>query len=552
MKTNLTLTLAPEIAFDETIFHQHIKNYLQIRDENNFSVRLLKRNIDARSRNIKVNIQADVYIDENPPSLLQFKNEYEDVSNQRQCIIVGAGPAGLFAALRLIELGIKPVIIERGKDVQERRRDLANINKKNIVNENSNYCFGEGGAGTYSDGKLYTRSKKRGDIHRILEILVAHGAPENILVEAHPHIGTNKLPKLIQEIRNTILKYGGEIHFNTKVVDFIVEGNEMKGVVTQSSDASHALSSEHHHALQESHNAHCDINNASLQQHKGIGVILATGHSARDIFELLHHKNILIEAKPFALGVRIEHQQSLIDSIQYKCTDRGMYLPAASYSLVEQVKVGTQQKGVFSFCMCPGGFIVPSATAQNEIVVNGMSPSKRDSPFSNSGMVVAVDEIDWKDYKQFGALAAMEFQKSIEQKAWQLAGKTQIAPAQRMQDFVQKKVSSSLLETSYQPGLVSVEMRDFLPKDIVFCLQEGFKSFGNKMRGYLTNNAQIIGVESRTSSPVKIPRDKETFEHVTTKRLFPCAEGAGYAGGIMSAAMDGERCAEALVKMYVN
>jgi uncharacterized FAD-dependent dehydrogenase len=540
MKKTLELTLSPEIAFDENELHQHIKSSLHIKEDNTFHIRLLKRSIDARSRQIKVNLQVEIYVDEMPEPLLQYQPEYKDVSKSNQAIIVGAGPAGLFAALRLIELGIKPVIIERGKDVQERRRDLANINKKNIVNENSNYCFGEGGAGTYSDGKLYTRSKKRGDIRRILEILVAHGANENILYEAHPHIGTNKLPKLIQEIRNTILKYGGEIHFNTKVIDFILESNEMKGVVTESCDDAKSIKG---HSDNET--------NSPLGVRGGIGVILATGHSARDIFELLHCKNILIEAKPFALGVRIEHQQSLIDSIQYKCADRGMFLPAASYSLVEQVKVGTNQKGVFSFCMCPGGFIVPSATNQNEIVVNGMSPSKRDSSFSNSGMVVAVDENDWKKFKQFGALAAMEFQKSVEQKAWQLAGQTQIAPAQKMQDFVQKKVSSSLLDTSYQPGLVSVEMRDFLPNEIAFCLQEGFKSFGNKMRGYLTNDAQIIGVESRTSSPVKIPRDKETFEHVSTKRLFPCAEGAGYAGGIMSAAMDGERCAEALVKKYV-
>jgi hypothetical protein len=541
MKKTLELTLSPEIAFDENELHQHIKSSLQIKDENTFHIRLLKRSIDARSRQIKVNLQAEIYVDELPEPLLQYQPEYKDVSKSNQAIIVGAGPAGLFAALRLIELGIKPVIIERGKDVQERRRDLANINKKNIVNENSNYCFGEGGAGTYSDGKLYTRSKKRGDIRRILEILVAHGANENILYEAHPHIGTNKLPKLIQEIRNTILKYGGEIHFNTKVVDFVVEKNEMKGVVTELCNYPKSLKGL----------SGDEINSPlGVRGFNGIGVILATGHSARDIFELLHHKNILIEAKPFALGVRIEHQQSLIDSIQYKCADIGIYLPAASYSLVEQVKVGTNQKGVFSFCMCPGGFIVPSATNQNEIVVNGMSPSKRDSPFSNSGMVVAVDETDWKNFKQFGPLAAMEFQKSVEQKAWQLAGETQIAPAQKMQDFVLKKVSSSLLDTSYQPGLVSVEMRDFLPNEIAFCLQEGFKSFGNKMRGYLTNDAQIIGVESRTSSPVKIPRDKETFEHVSTKRLFPCAEGAGYAGGIMSAAMDGERCAEALAKLY--
>jgi hypothetical protein len=527
MKKNLTLTLAPEIAFDEQELHQHLKSLLFIKDENQFQVRLLKRSVDARSRTIKVNIQADVYIDETPEPISQYKNEYKEVSNAKQAIVVGAGPAGLFAALRLIELGIKPVIIERGKDVQERRRDLANINKKNIVNEDSNYCFGEGGAGTYSDGKLYTRSKKRGDITRILEIMVAHGANENILIDAHPHIGTNKLPKLIQEIRNTILHYGGEIHFNTKVIDFILEDDEVKGVLTEAVvDAIH-----------------------QQQEYTGIGVILATGHSARDVFELLHHKNIIIEAKPFALGVRVEHQQSLIDNIQYsgnKCD----VLPAASYSLVEQVKVGTNQKGVFSFCMCPGGFIVPAATAQNEIVVNGMSPSKRDSPYANSGMVVAVDETDWKHFKQFGALAGMEFQKSVEQNAWQLAGQTQAAPAQLLQDFVHKKTSSTLLETSYQPGLVAMDMREFLPKDIAHCLQEGFKSFGNKMRGYLTNDAQIIGVESRTSSPVKIPRDKETFEHIATKKLFPCAEGAGYAGGIMSAAIDGERCAEALVKMY--
>lgn len=568
MKKTLELTLPPDIAYDEQHLHQYLLSHLLIKDAHHFHVRLLKRSIDARSRNIKVNLQVEVYVDELSEPLLQYNYTYQDVSKAKQVIIVGAGPAGLFAALRCIELGIKPVILERGKDVQERRRDLANINKKNIVNENSNYCFGEGGAGTYSDGKLYTRSKKRGDIRRILEIMVAHGANPEILYEAHPHIGTNKLPKLIQELRNTILNYGGEIHFNTKVVDFIVESNEVKGVITEKTEGYTSQQSLLQRTLRM--DAQSPLRETLLrkesmvtplcppsrgdrgvtQEYNGIGVILATGHSARDIFELLHQRNILIEAKPFALGVRIEHQQSLIDSIQYKCIDRGIYLPAASYSLVEQVKVGTNQKGVFSFCMCPGGFIVPSATQQNEIVVNGMSPSKRDSPYSNSGMVVAVDETDWKNFKSFGPLAAMEFQKSVEQKAWNIAGKTQVAPAQKMQDFVNRKISSSLLDTSYQPGLVSVEMRDFLPKEITFCLQEGFKSFGNKMRGYLTNNAQIIGVESRTSSPVKIPRDRETFEHVSTKRLFPCAEGAGYAGGIMSAAMDGERCAEMITKLY--
>ena len=537
MKKNITLELPPEIAFDEVLFHQYLQNYLQIQHELSFYVRIIKRSIDARSRNIKININAEVFIDEIPENTFETQTAYKGVSNTQSAIIVGAGPAGLFAALRLIELGVKPIILERGKDVQERRRDLANINKKNIVNENSNYCFGEGGAGTYSDGKLYTRSKKRGDIKRILEIMVLHGASEDILFETHPHIGTNKLPKLIQEIRNTILKYGGEIHFNTKVIDFILEGKEMKGVVAEQINE------------QAPSPAQSETKYINSVAYNGIAVILATGHSARDIFELLQQKNIPIEAKPFALGVRVEHQQQLINHIQYHgntCTK----LPAAAYSLVAQVHTPQTQKGVFSFCMCPGGFIVPAATQQNEIVVNGMSPSKRDSPFSNSGIVVAVDENDWKGFKQFGALAAMEYQKNVEQNAWNIAGKTQIAPAQRLQDFVLKNVSSSLLETSYQPGLVSVEMREVLPPEISFCLQEGFKNFGNKMPRYLSNDAQIIGVESRTSSPVKIPRDKETLEHITTKRLFPCAEGAGYAGGIMSAAMDGERCAEKVAFLY--
>ena len=546
MQKTLQLILPPEVAFDEINFHHYLKSHLHIKDENEFHVRLQKRSVDARSRNIKVNVSVDVFIDEIPAPVIQYKREYKNVSKNKQAIIVGAGPAGLFAALRLIELGIKPVIIERGKDVKERRRDLANINKDNIVNPDSNYCFGEGGAGTYSDGKLYTRSKKRGDIRRILEILVAHGASENILAEVHPHIGTNKLPKIVSELRKSILDAGGEIHFNTKVVDFILEGNFLKGVITENVNSPSGVG-----GIADSLPPYQGgLRGMGSKEMEGIGVILATGHSARDIFKLLHDKNILIEAKPFALGVRIEHQQSLIDNIQYHGSTDNKYLPAASYSLVEQLEINQKPKGVFSFCMCPGGFIVPSATQQDEIVVNGMSPSKRDSRFANSGMVVEVNENDWKNFKSFGALAAMEFQKSVEQKAWQVAGQTQVAPAQRMQDFVNKKISSSLLETSYQPGLVAVEMRDFLPSSIAFCLQEGFKSFGKKLRGYLTNDAQIIGVESRTSSPVKIPRDKETLEHIITKRLFPCAEGAGYAGGIMSAAMDGERCAEKLFELY--
>ncbi|MFM8911671.1 MAG: NAD(P)/FAD-dependent oxidoreductase, partial [Flammeovirgaceae bacterium] len=439
-------------------------------------------------------------------------------------IIVWAGPAGMFAAIRIIELGIKPIIFERGKDVQARRRDIAAINKQQVVNPDSNYCFGEGGAGTYSDGKLYTRSKKRGDIKRIMEILVAHGAKEEILYDTHPHIGTNKLPLLVAELRHSILGAGGEIHFNTKVVDFLLKNGEMRGVVTQDG-----------------------------VKHEAGSVILATGHSARDIFELLNRTGILIEAKPFALGVRVEHAQNLIDRSQYHCvTDRGHYLPASSYSLVHQAKINGQERGVFSFCMCPGGFIVPAATNAGEVVTNGMSPSRRDSKYANSGIVMSVEENDFRTFAKHGPLAGMYFQAAIEQRACDAGGKTQVAPAQLLADFVSKKTSANLLETSYQPGLASVMMDDVLPAFIADGLRQGFKNFGTKIKGYLSNEAQIVGVESRTSSPVRISRDKDTLEHVQLKRLFPCAEGAGYAGGIVSAAMDGERCAEAAAKKYFS
>ncbi|PKQ65292.1 NAD(P)/FAD-dependent oxidoreductase [Raineya orbicola] len=523
MKKTLQLSVSPEIGFNEENLRKFLQEQYQIYE--NAFIRLERRSIDARSKQVKVNLRLSIYENEKPEKWISFEKNYPDVSQRPSAIIVGAGPAGMFAALRLIELGIKPIVVERGKDVQSRRRDLAAINKEHIVNPDSNYCFGEGGAGTYSDGKLYTRSTKRGDIRRILEILVAHGASENILIEAHPHIGTNKLPKIVAALRESILEAGGEIHFQTKVVDFILKNDEMRGVITQNQVG-------------------------KSQEFTGLGVILATGHSARDIFELLQTKNILIQPKPFAIGVRIEHPQILIDQIQYHCEVRNTYLPASAYSLVEQIRYKNVQKGVFSFCMCPGGFIVPSATAQGEVVVNGMSPSRRDGKFANSGIVVSVDETDWKDFRKFGNLAALYFQKSIEQKACAVAGNTQTAPAQRMVDFVQKKVSSELLPTSYQPGLASVEMREVLPETIAFVLQEGLKAFGKKMKGYLTNEAQIIGVESRTSSPVSIPRHKETCEHLQIKRFFPCGEGAGYAGGIMSAAMDGDRCAEALAKLY--
>lgn len=518
MKTLHELILRPEEAFDDAVFPAILYRKLNLPEDGQVIVRPLKRSIDARGRHVVVRMQVEVIPREEFSLIHEERRHYENVSNAKQVVIVGSGPAGLFAAMRLIELGIKPVILERGKDVRSRRRDLAGINKEHVVNPDSNYCFGEGGAGTYSDGKLYTRSKKRGDIRRILEIMVAHGAKEEILFDAHPHIGTNKLPALIAAIRETILQSGGEILFNTRVDDFILEGDSLRGVVTQQGDPVY-----------------------------GEAVILATGHSAKDIFHLLYRRGIQIEAKPFALGVRVEHQQSLIDHVQYHCsTDRGQYLPASSYSLVHQARVAKEDRGVFSFCMCPGGFIVPSATAPGEVVVNGMSPSRRDSRFANSGIVVAVDVRDFATCAEWGPLAGLHFQSAIEQRACQIAGGSQTAPAQRLVDFIEGRVSSSLPESSYQPGLMSVDMKDVLPAFIVSALKQGFRNFGTKMNGYLTNDAQIVGVESRTSSPVKVPRDKETLMHTQIKKLYPCGEGAGYAGGIVSAAMDGERCAEAI------
>ncbi|WP_435354460.1 NAD(P)/FAD-dependent oxidoreductase [Emticicia sp. SJ17W-69] len=527
MQQTLNLTLEPEVALDDAILRQYIqKEYLQTSDNEGFNIKKLRQSIDARKGQVKINLEVEIYSGEVPPPEMVFQKDYPDVSRKPHAIIVGAGPAGMFAALRLIELGIKPILIERGKDVRTRRRDLAAINKDHVVNPESNYCFGEGGAGTYSDGKLYTRSKKRGDVRRILEILVAHGSTPEILYDAHPHIGTNKLPSVVADLRESILKAGGEVHFDTKVVDFQVINNQMRGVVT-----------------------------ADGHEFMGIGVILATGHSARDIFELLHKKNIHIEAKPYAMGVRIEHQQTLIDTHQYHRKERGL-LPAASYSLVAQTYYKNIQRGVFSFCMCPGGFIVPAATAQGELVVNGMSPSRRDSKFANSGVVVAINEVDWQKYKHLGPLAGLQLQKEVEQKAYQLSSNylknenCQAAPSQLLNDFLNGKISKELLPTSYQPGLVSMDMSEVLPDIIARPLQEGLKEFGKKMKGYVTNDAQLIGIESRTSSPVRIPRDKESLEHLQIKGLFPCGEGAGFAGGIVSAAMDGERCAEQLVRIY--
>lgn len=515
MTQEFQLLLSPEEAAHESLLRKALEKQSGLKPSRINGFRLMRRSIDARGRQVKVQVTLQAYIDEPIQDTVPFDPQWQDVSGKEPVLIIGAGPAGLFAAMRLISLGKKPILIERGKDVRSRRRDLAAMNKTGLVNSESNYCFGEGGAGTYSDGKLYTRSTKRGDVKRILNLFVHFGADPGILIDAHPHIGTNKLPHIITAMREQIIACGAEVHFETKMTDILLHQDAVSGIETADGRRFHANS-----------------------------LILATGHSARDVFELLDQKGIAIEAKPFAMGVRIEHPQSLIDSIQYHCDIRSDYLPPASYSLVSQ----ENGRGVFSFCMCPGGIIAPASTAPGELVVNGWSPSKRNNPYANSGTVVTVDPVDFARYGFTGNLAGMQFQQMVERQCFQAGGGNLVAPAQRMTDFANGKTSATLPDCSYIPGVRSVSLTEILPKEVSTSLQQGIRSFGQKMKGYFTREAILVATESRTSSPVRIPRDKNTLEHPQIRGLYPCAEGAGYAGGIVSAAIDGERCAEMVLR----
>lgn len=517
MIKEVELKLLPKEAVDEALIKRRAIAKIKLAPERIQAVEVSRKSIDARGRQPIIQVRVRVYIDEALKVEAAILEDFKSVEAAPSVIIVGAGPAGYFAALELIELGHKPILFDRGKDVRTRRKDLRAIQQFGEVNPHSNYCFGEGGAGTYSDGKLYTRSHKRGNIYKSLKLLVEHGANPDILVDAHPHIGSNKLPNIVANIRETILQYGGEVHFDAQVTDLIIHQNQTKGVIVNHKD-----------------------------EHFADAVILATGHSARDIYYLLHEKGITVEAKPFALGVRIEHAQALIDKIQYRQSPREEHLPASSYRLACQVA----GRGVFSFCMCPGGLIVPAATAPGEIVVNGMSLSRRDSAYANSGTVVSVELEDLAAFKEHGVFAGLAFQKSVEQAMFNAGDGSQQAPAQRMADFANKKISKTLGGSSYIPGLYAAPLHDLLPSSIYKRLAEGVQVFGKKMKGYYTQDAHVIGTESRTSSPLKIPRNKVTYMHEDAIGLFPCGEGAGYAGGIISAAMDGQNVARAVAEFY--
>ncbi len=520
MKKDIALRLTPKEASDEKYYKSLVAKKMKVSPDKITAMRVRKRSIDARQRQVMVQLYLDVYANASAPDPEIVKFEYSDVSNKPEVVVVGAGPGGLFAALRLIELGIKPIVLERGKDINERKKDIALLNRNNPVNPDSNYAFGEGGAGTFSDGKLYTRSTKRGDFKKVLNVLRFHGAQEDILIDSHPHIGTDKLPGVIKAMRQSIIDAGGEVLFNSHVVNMLIEDQSVTGVVLK--------------------------DNTKI---KAEAVILATGHSARDVYKMLHDKAIEIEAKTWAMGVRVEHPQELIDQIQYHSPEgRGEYLPAASYSFSCQV----EERGVYSFCMCPGGFIVPAMTGENEMVVNGMSPSKRNSPFANSGMVVEIRPEDIpSEFKKHGVLAGLEYQKEVERLCYVNGGNNLVAPAQRLTDFVNSKLSFDLPPTSYVPGAIASPLHFVLPDGITSRLQGGFKQFGKWAKGFIDSEAIVMGTESRTSSPVRIPRDPQTLQHTQIRGLFPCGEGAGYAGGIASSAIDGEKCADA-VKLVIN
>lgn len=531
-----SIRVRPHQAVNEATIKDYLAHEEGLEMKSMTHVRVLKRSIDARQRIIFVNLKVRVYINEEPTDDEYVKTEYRDVSSAPQVIVVGAGPGGLFAALRLIELGLKPVVLERGKDVHERKKDLARIARTQVVDEESNYCFGEGGAGAYSDGKLYTRSKKRGSVEKILNVFCQHGASTNILADAHPHIGTDKLPRVIENMRDTILQCGGEVHFQTKMVSFL-----LRKLFTLSGTPSYDDGTLNEVAGVKA--IETTSNGEHIEREYHGPVILATGHSARDVYCYLADAGVFLEAKALAVGVRLEHPAQLIDQIQYHNKEgRGDYLPAAEYNFVTQV----EGRGVYSFCMCPGGFVIPAATGPEQIVVNGMSPANRGTRWSNSGMVV---ELRPEDVDGEGPLKMMRFQEELERVCWQQGNRKQTAPAQRMADFVNGKLSADLPESSYAPGLIASPLHFWMPEVIASRLRQGFRKFGAMSHGFLTNNATVIAVETRTSSPVRILRDKDSLEHINIKGLFPCGEGAGYAGGIVSAGIDGERCAEQVARL---